>query len=206
MEKKKAPSLPLERVEVRLAGAGGQGLILAGLVLAEAIGIYEGREVAMVQSYGPEARGGASKAEVIISDEPIDYPLCAEVDILLALSQEAADSYCWDLKPNAWIIVDSNLVQHPPTSKAVGLPFTASAKDKLKKVIVANIVALGAISEICGIVARKSLEKALLERVPSAASSINKKALNLGAKMAVDYLKKNIGATATKRGPEVEDF
>ncbi len=206
MEKKKAPSLPLERVEVRLAGAGGQGLILAGLVLAEAIGIYEGREVAMVQSYGPEARGGASKAEVIISDEPIDYPLCAEVDILLALSQEAADSYCWDLKPNAWIIVDSNLVQHPPTSKAVGLPFTASAKDKLKKVIVANIVALGAISEICGIVARKSLEKALLERVPSAASSINKKALHLGAKMAGDYLKKNIGASATKRGPEVEDF
>lgn len=206
MEKKKELSLPSERVEVRLAGAGGQGLILAGLVLAEAVGVYEGREVAMVQSYGPEARGGASKAEVIVSDDPIDYPLCAEVDILLALSQEAADTYCWDLKPNAWIIVDSNLVQHPPTSKAVGLPFTASAKDKLKKVIVANIVALGAISEICGIVARKSLEKALLQRVPAAASGINKKALNLGAKLAEDYLKKSSGSAKVKRGPEVEDF
>ena len=81
--------VPLARVrlEVRLAGSGGQGIILAGLVLAEAAGIYDGREVAMVQSYGPEARGGTSKAEVIISDASIDFPLCTQVDVLLALTQ-----------------------------------------------------------------------------------------------------------------------
>ena len=85
--------LPQQIVETRLAGSGGQGLILAGLVLAEAAGVYDGREVTMIQSYGPEARGGASKAEVIISDLPIDYPLCTRVDLLLALTQEAADTH-----------------------------------------------------------------------------------------------------------------
>ncbi len=93
MSHKTLRPLPTPRVEIRLAGSGGQGLILAGLVLAEAAGVYDGREVAMVQSYGPEARGGASKAEIIISDSPIDYPLCTHVDILLALNQEACDAY-----------------------------------------------------------------------------------------------------------------
>jgi 2-oxoglutarate ferredoxin oxidoreductase subunit gamma len=206
MARRNIEPLPTHRVEIRLAGSGGQGLILAGLALAEAVGVFEGREVAMVQSYGPEARGGASKAEVIVSDEPIDYPLCEEVDILLALNQEAADTYSWDLKPNSWIIVDSDLVQHPPTSRAIGLPFTATAKDKLKKVIVANIVALAAISEICGIVGKRSLEKAVLKRAPSSASAINKKALNLGVKMASDYMRKRGAMSAKSFAPEMEDF
>lgn len=182
MSQKQADSLG--RVETRLAGSGGQGLLLAGLVLAEAAGLYDGREVAMVQSYGPEARGGASKAEVIISDQAIDYPLCTRVDLFLALTQEAADAYCWDLKPNAWIIVDSDLVSHPPSSKAVRLPFTAAARDKLKKPMVANVVALGAIAEITGVISRRGLEKALLARVPAGTEALNKKALALGAKLA----------------------
>ena len=182
MSQKQADSLG--RVETRLAGSGSQGLLLAGLVLAEAAGLYDGREVAMVQSYGPEARGGASKAEVIISDQAIDYPLCTRVDLFLALTQEAADAYCWDLKPNAWIIVDSDLVSHPPSSKAVRLPFTAAARDKLKKPMVANVVALGAIAEITGVISRRGLEKALLARVPAGTEALNKKALALGAKLA----------------------
>ncbi len=184
MSEKQAQALG--RVETRLAGSGGQGLLLAGLVLAEAAGLYDGREVAMVQSYGPEARGGASKAEVIISDQAIDYPLCTRVDLFLALTQEAADAYCWDLKPNAWIIVDSDLVSHPPSSKAVRLPFTAAARDKLKKPMVANVVALGAIAEITGVISRRGLEKALLARVPAGTEALNKKALALGAKLARD--------------------
>ncbi|HTY22574.1 MAG TPA: 2-oxoacid:acceptor oxidoreductase family protein [Desulfomonilaceae bacterium] len=176
--------LPFPRVEVRLVGSGGQGLILAGLVLAEAAGVFDGREVAMVQSYGPEARGGASKAEVIISDAPIDYPLCTSVDLLVALNQEACDTYCWDLKPGAHILVDKDLVLHPPSSLAIALPFTATARDKLKRIMVANIVALGAISEVAGIVTRRALEKALLTRVPPGTEDLNKKALSLGAKLA----------------------
>ena len=95
----------------------------------------------MVQSYGPEARGGASKAEVIISDAPIDYPLCDHVDVLLALNQEAADTYCWDLKSGAWVLIDKDLVLHPPSSRAIALPFTEIARNKLKRIMVANIIA-----------------------------------------------------------------
>jgi 2-oxoglutarate ferredoxin oxidoreductase subunit gamma len=176
--------LPSPRVEVRLAGSGGQGLLLAGLVLAEAAGLHDGREVAMVQSYGPEARGGASKAEVIISDQAIDYPLCTRVDLFLALTQEAADSYCWDVKPGAWVLVDADLVTHPPTSRALRLPFTTAARDKLNKPMVANVIALGAIAEATGLISRRGLEKALLARVPPGTEALNKKALALGARLA----------------------
>ena len=182
---------PLGRVEVRLSGSGGQGLILAGLVLAEAAGLYDGREVAMVQSYGPEARGGASKAEVIISDGPIDYPLCSRVDLLLALNQEAADEYSHDLAPGAWIILDADLVANAPTSQAVSLPFTAAARDKLKKPMVANVIALGAISALTGIVSLKALEKALLAHVPAGTEALNKKALALGVKLGREAIGRN---------------
>ena len=178
---------PMERMEVRLAGSGGQGLILAGLILAEAAGLYDGQSVAMGQSYGPEARGGASKAEVIISGQPIDYPLASRVDLLLALTQEAADTYSWDLKPGAWIVVDSDLVSHPPTSRAVSLPFTAVARDKLKKPMVANVVALGAVMQLTGVVSKRALEKALLARVPKGTEALNKKALAAGVKLAKDW-------------------
>jgi 2-oxoglutarate ferredoxin oxidoreductase subunit gamma len=199
----KQPRPALERMEVRLAGSGGQGLLLAGLVLAEAAGLYDGREVAMVQSYGPEARGGASKAEVIVSDNPIDYPLCTTVDLLLALNQEAADTYAWDVDPAALVVVDADLVKHPPTSMAVALPFTAVARDKLKKTMVANVVSLGAISELTGVVSLKALEKALLARVPAGTEALNKKALSLGAKLARDYVAK---AKPTQQVLSAADF
>lgn len=176
--------LPQSRIEIRLAGSGGQGLILAGLLLAEAAGVHEGREVAMVQSYGPEARGGSSKAEIIISDDAIDYPLCTHVDLFVALTQEAADTYCWDLRPGAWVIVDEDLVVHPPTSRAVALPFTAAARDKLGKAAVANMAALGAVAELTGLISRRSLEKALTGRVPDGTIELNRKALALGARLA----------------------
>ena len=200
--KNKVPSLPGARLEVRLAGSGGQGLILAGLVLAEAAGIYEGREVAMAQSYGPEARGGASKAEIIISNAPIDYPLCTRVDVLLALSQEAADAYCWDLKPGALILVDKDLVAHPPSSFAIALPFTAIARDKLKRVMVANVLALAAISELTGLVGRRSLEKALAARAPVGTEELNRKAIAIGVKLAREYRAKQTGQSSPEPGSE----
>ncbi len=191
MTRRKPGKLPAYRMEIRLAGSGGQGIILAGLILAEAVGVHDGREVAMVQSYGPEARGGASKAEVIVSDESIDYPLCTSVDVLLALNQQAADVYSWDLRPGGWIVTDSDLVAHPPSSRAIGLPFTDAAKEKLNRQMAANIVALGAISEITGLVSRQALEKALLERVPPGTEALNKKALTLGIRLARDHARKD---------------
>jgi 2-oxoglutarate ferredoxin oxidoreductase subunit gamma len=199
---KSLPPLPGYRVEVRLAGSGGQGIILAGLVLAEAVGVYDSREVAMVQSYGPEARGGTSKAEVIISESPIDYPLCTRVDMLVALTQEASDAYCWDLKPDARIITDSDLVLHPPSSRAIALPFTAVAREKLGKAMAANIVALGAISEIARLVTRRALERALVSRVPSGSETLNKKALSMGIKLARAYHKQKKLAEPGEVSPE----
>ncbi len=183
MPRKRPAPLPSLRVEIRLAGSGGQGIILAGLVLAEAAGVHDGREVAMSQSYGPEARGGASKAEVILSDQPIDYPLCAEVDLLLALTQEAADTYCGDLAPNAQVIVDRDLVRHPPVRNAVALPFTATAREKINREMTANVIALGALSELTGFVSRRSLERTLTDRVPAGFADMNKRALGLGVRM-----------------------
>lgn len=198
--------LSAPRIEVRLAGSGGQGIILAGLVLSEAAGVFDCRQVAMVQSYGPEARGGASKAEIIISDAPIDYPLCIQVDLLLAMTQEASDAYCWDLKPAAWVIVDRDLVPHPPTSRAIPLPLTTTARDRLKSPMAANMVALGAISEITGLVSRRSLEKALERHLSADTTAVNKKALSLGIRIAGDYIRTARVIDATEAPIEPEDM
>lgn len=200
---RKAP-LPTPRVEVRFSGSGGQGIVLAGLIFSEAVGIYDGREVAMVQSYGPEARGGATKVEVIISDDPIDYPLCTSVDLSLALTQEAVDSYSADIKPGSWVIVDSELVPHPPTNEAVVLPLTAVARDKLIRVMAANIIALGAISQLTRLVTVHALEKALLARSPRGSAALNRRALNLGVKMARTYVLKM--QSQTVKAIQVEDM
>src|SRR5512136_1515261 len=115
------------RYEIRLSGSGGQGLILMGIILAEAIGVYDGKYVAQTQSYGPEARGGSSKAEVIVSDEEIDYPKAIRLDLLLAMNQRSCDDYYKDLKPGGILIVDSTYVTQIPVAQAFQIPFTRIA-------------------------------------------------------------------------------
>ena len=173
-----------ERYEIRLGGSGGQGIIMAGLVLAEAVGIYEGKYVCQTQSYGPEARGGYSKAEVVISDRPIDYPKVMKPDFLLAMNQSACDAYYLDLKPNGLLVVDSTLVTQVPTSRVIALPFTEIARKKIGKEMVANMVALGAVGYLSKRVSIKSLTKALLSRVPKRTEEMNQQALNEGLKAA----------------------
>jgi 2-oxoglutarate ferredoxin oxidoreductase subunit gamma len=177
-----------ERLEVRLAGSGGQGLILAGVILAEAVGIQEDKFVTQTQSYGPEARGGASKSEVVISDAEIDYPKAIKPDILLCMNQTATDLYIFDLKPGGILLVDSSLVHHLPTSRAVALPFTRIARE-LGQEMMANVVALGALATLTGVVSLPSLETALLARVPPGTEELNKQALQAGSQAAQDYLK-----------------
>ncbi len=172
-----------ERYEMRLSGHGGQGLILAGIILAEAIGIYEKKYVAQTQSYGPEARGGKSRAEVVVSDEPIDYPKPIDIDLLLAMSQDACDTYFIDLKPDGILIVDSTFVSELPTNQAIQIPCTQIAQ-KLGLKMVANIVSLGAISEFCDQVSQSSLKKAIKARAPKGTEKLNLNALNEGIKAA----------------------
>lgn len=168
-------------LQISLSGTGGQGLILAGIILAEAA-IIDGKEAIQSQSYGPEARGGASKSEVIISDESIDYPKVLVADVLLAMSQEACNKYVSMLKTDGKLIVDSTLVLNVPEVKAqvVSLPITRTAREELGNAMFANIIALGALVGSTGIVSRDALVKAVLARVPKGTEERNQKALELG--------------------------
>jgi 2-oxoglutarate ferredoxin oxidoreductase subunit gamma len=167
------------RYEIRLAGSGGQGLILAGIILAEAVGIYDGKFVCQTQSYGPEARGGASKAEVVISDAEIDYPKAIQPDVLLAMNQKSLDTFIADLKPGGLLLVDADLVKEVPASGSLALPFTQIARD-LGRAMAANIVALGALAQVTGVVSLQSLTAAVLARVPKGTEDLNRRALAAG--------------------------
>lgn len=173
------------RYEVRLSGEGGQGIILAGIILAEAA-IHDGRNAIQTQVYGPESRGGATKAEVIISDEEIDYPKAGRIDVLLALTQEACDKYCGDLKDTGTLIADSSGVVTLPSKSftALRLPILETAKEKLGRAVVANIVALGTVAAVSGVVSRDAIEKAVLDRVPKGTVELNLNALRAGFELA----------------------
>jgi 2-oxoglutarate ferredoxin oxidoreductase subunit gamma len=168
------------RYEIRLSGSGGQGLILMGIILAEAIGIYDGKFVAQTQAYGPEARGGSSKAEVVVSDEEIDYPKAMKPDLLLAMNQKSCDEFYPELKPDGILIVDSTFVRQIPTPKAFQIPFTRIAREKFKREVVANIIALGALTQLTPMVSAKAVEAAVLARVPKGTETLNRDALKAG--------------------------
>jgi len=172
------------RYDIRLSGSGGQGLILMGIILAEAIGIYDGKYVAQTQSYGPEARGGSSKAEVVVSDQEIDYPKALKLDLLLAMNQKSCDDYYMDLKPKGILVVDSTFVNQVPIPRAYQIPFTGIARDKFKREMVANIIALGAISKLTPIVSARAIEAAVLARVPKGTEKLNRDALRAGISSA----------------------
>jgi 2-oxoglutarate ferredoxin oxidoreductase subunit gamma len=175
------------RYEIRLSGSGGQGIILSGIILAEALGLYGEKFVAQTQSYGPEARGGASKAEVIVSNEEIDYPKAIKLDLLLAMNQKSCDEYYRDLKEDGLLIVDSTFVTQVPTSKAIQIAFTKIAREKFRKEIVANIISLGAIAEFMDIISPKAMEAAVLARVPKGTEKLNRDALKAGLMAAREF-------------------
>jgi len=168
------------RFEIRLAGEGGQGMILAGIILAEAAAIYDGKNAVQTQSYGPEARGGASKAEVIISDGEIDYPKVVGADVLVAMSQEACDKYFSSLKKGGILVVDEEKVGRVPTTRAIKVPITRLAVEATGRPITANVVALGLLVGLTKVVAREALEKAVSVRAPKGTEEMNRAALSAG--------------------------
>jgi len=172
------------RYEIRLSGSGGQGIILAAIVLAEAAAVYEGRQVCQSQAYGPEARGGSSKSEVIISNRPIDYPKATRPHLLLAMNQASYDAYHADIRPDGLIIVDSSLVLQVSPGRVAAIPFTRIARMDLGREVVANMVALGAVGGFSKAVSQKNLEAALNTRTPKGTRDLNLKALRAGIKAA----------------------
>ena len=170
----------MERMELRLSGSGGQGLITAGIILAEAA-LHDGLNAIQSQSYGPEARGGASKSEVIISDSEINYLKVNNCDILLSLTQLSCDEYLSSLKPGGILIIDDSIdLPLRDDIKIYKVPIIETATEKLKKTMVANIIALGVVYELTKLVSKDSLEKAVLGRVPKGTEILNKEALNAG--------------------------
>ncbi len=180
-----------DRYEIRLSGSGGQGIITAAVILAEAACVYGGKYVCQTQSYGPEARGGKSRAEVVISDRPIDYPKVIKMDFFVALNQASCDAYFYDFKPNGILLVDATFVQQVPTSRVISIPFTRIAREEIGREIVTNMVTLGAISRLCDQVSLDAIEQAVLARVPKGTEDMNRKALQAGVEAAAGF---DIGA------------
>ena len=180
------------RFEIRLSGTGGQGLILASVILGRAVALYEGREATQTQSYGPEARGGATKADVIISDEPVDYPKATNLDVLLALSGQACSKYHCDLKPGGILIADSMMVPELPDGdfKKYHFPIIMTAEEEIGRALVANIVSLGIVAGLTGVVSKDSLEKSVTDLAPPGTERINLRALAAGFALAEEARKK----------------
>ena len=142
----------IKNYEIRLSGSGGQGLILGGIILARAA-VLDKHKVTQTQSYGPESRGGYSRADVIISDQDIHYPEATSFDCLLALTQEACDKYLYDLKENGILIVDTTFVKNLALAadNTYELPFTEIAQAELGSAITTNVLSLAFLTKVTGI-------------------------------------------------------
>lgn len=176
------------RTEVRIAGFGGQGVILAGIIIGKAASLFDGINAVQTQSYGPEARGGASRTEVVISDEEIDYPKVQSPDILVAMSHEALIKYMVDLKKGATLIIDPDMVKEEEIKdfvekrelKVYHAKATETAINDIGLKIVANIVMVGAITHITGVVSKEAAKESILSSVPKGTEDKNISAFEAG--------------------------
>jgi 2-oxoglutarate ferredoxin oxidoreductase subunit gamma len=174
----------LKKVEVRISGLGGQGVVLAGQILGRAA-IYDGKNVVQTQSYGAEARGSIAKSEVIISDDKIGFPMIRRCDILVAMNQEALDRHLKDLKEDGVLIVDSTYVKKIPETKAKisKIPATEHAEKTFGDKIYANMLMLGALTKVTSIVSEKAMKKAIQDAVTKNIANINKEAYKKGKQL-----------------------
>ena len=176
----------MQNTEVRIAGFGGQGVVLAGVLLGRSA-LADGLHAVQTQSYGAEARGGAARSEVIISSAPIVYPEVLAPHIMTAMSQAALDRYLSDLRADGTLIVDSELVSRIPDLPQTNIlraPFTHTAAQELGRPIVANMVMLGFLAASTDLVTRDSLQQAVRQGVPPGTEELNLKALERGMELA----------------------
>ena len=171
------------RSEIRIAGFGGQGIVLAGYVIGKALALYDGYHAVMTQAYGPEARGGASSANIVVSDKPIDFPFVQQPDVLVALSQEAYTRFRRSTKQDAFVLVDEDLVKTEPDDEVLKIPTTHLAEE-LGKRIVANIVMIGFFTGVTGLVNHLAVEKAIRTSVKQNTVDLNINAFQTGLRYA----------------------
>ena len=176
------------RKDIRIAGFGGQGILMCGIVIAKAASLFDNIYAVQTQSYGPEARGGASRTEVVISDEQIDYPKVENPEIFVAMSHEALLKYIGDIKENAILIIDPDLVYEDEIKDIIEeknlIFYKAKATDVADKVvgkkIVSNIVMLGSFVKATEIISQEAAKKAILDSVPPGTEDMNLKAFEEG--------------------------
>ena len=182
----------MNKQELRLAGSGGQGVILATVILAEAA-ILAGKHTAQSQAYGPEARGGSCKAETLISDEPIGFTKVQKPTFLMALTQKSLEEYGPGAGEDCLVLIDSGL-QVPEgmqSRRIVSLPILNTARNEVGKLQTANIVAVGCINGFLHITDDKSMEKAVMMHIPRGTEKLNMKALEVGTALARKWLEEN---------------
>ncbi len=172
-----------------LSGSGGQGVITMAIILAQAAALYENRTALQSQSYGPEARGGATRSDVIISDEPILYPKVHHANYFVALTNEASNKYLTHIKPNGLFLFDSDLVQPSRKMDAnyVGLPMFHNVIERFHKPQVFNICVLGALLELTKVVSLDAVKACLKSRFAPAFHAANEEALEMGSRMAREF-------------------
>jgi len=179
----------MSRREVRLSGFGGQGIMTAGHILGKAAALFDQKNVTLIKSYGPESRGGASSAQVIISDREIDYPRLTEPELLVAMSQEAYVKYIDELATGGLLLIDEDLVElsHPRDDIEVRtIPATRIAESELGRKIVANIVMLGFVAANTDAVTAESVREAVLSSVPKGTEDLNKRAFDRGLEFGIE--------------------
>jgi 2-oxoglutarate ferredoxin oxidoreductase subunit gamma len=172
----------MQLTEIRIAGFGGQGVILSAIVVGKAASIFEGDFATMTQSFGPEARGGACSAQVILSDSPILYPYVTRPDILIVMSQEAYGKFAPELKEGGMLVIEQDLVRVgdlPVSTKVFSCPATRLAEE-LGKRMVLNIVMVGFFAAVTNLVKPESLRQAVGDSVPPAFKELNLKAFDKG--------------------------
>ena len=172
----------MSQQDLTLAGVGGQGSILAGVILGSAGVTYDGKYAVQTQGYSAELRGGFAAAWVIVSDQPIQFPRVTRPDILVAQAQDSVDRFAVTLKDNGIMICDSDLIKSVPDNvkNAYGIPATSLARNSIQNMIVTNMIMLGALCRVTEVVSRNALESAIRDAVPDNKAEMNLKAFDLG--------------------------
>lgn len=171
------------RKEIKISGFGGQGVVLAGYILGKCLSLEEGLEAVMTQSYGPEARGGASSTNIVVSDKPIDYPFVQKADVFVALSQEAYTKFRPQVASDAIVLIDEDLVHPFEDDQPLGIPATKLAEG-LGRRIVANVVMLGFITAQTDLAKRENMEKTIRSSVKEKTIPLNMQAFETGYEYA----------------------
>jgi 2-oxoglutarate ferredoxin oxidoreductase subunit gamma len=181
----------MSRVEVKIGGFGGQGVILCGMILGRAAALHDGKDATLTQSFGPEARGGACSAQVVLSRERNLYPCVESPDILVVMSQPAYDKFIPDVVDEGLVLFEDILVKPMSSDRGIrmyGIPATRIAEEMGRKMVL-NIVMLGFLAALSDVVAAEAVEKAVAELVPRGTQKLNQDAFRRGFNFGIELSK-----------------